>query len=235
MHLLLGTGLLASGAAALNQWLERDYDAQMRRTEDRPLPAGRLQPETVLFWGSSRRLPGCLSGVGGEPPAGVLGAVTLLTYLFVYTPLKRVTWLNTIVGAVPGALPPLIGWTARRGNLGARAGRCLPSWRCGRSLIFLRSPGCIGTITPGRLCDAAGGGPDGAADGAAGGGVHLVVVGCESFAVVFRADRPRLPGGGRDAGAFSRARASIPSGAIRPGRARVCFTRRSCICRCCWG
>jgi heme o synthase len=118
MHLLLGTGLLASGAAALNQWLERDYDARMRRTEDRPLPAGRLQPETVLVLGSAASVAGLVYLTWGvNLTSGVLGAVTLLSYLFVYTPLKRVTWLNTIVGAIPGALPPLIGWTAARGNL----------------------------------------------------------------------------------------------------------------------
>jgi len=119
MHLLLGTGLLASGAAALNQWLERDFDGQMRRTQDRPLPAGRLQPETVLLLGILASVAGLIYlGWGVNLPSGVLGAVTLLTYLFVYTPLKRVTWLNTIVGAVPGALPPLIGWTAAQGHTG---------------------------------------------------------------------------------------------------------------------
>ncbi|MCL4180976.1 MAG: heme o synthase [Verrucomicrobia bacterium] len=118
VHLLLGTGLLASGAAALNQWLERDHDARMRRTEDRPLPARRLQPDTVVRLGIASAGAGLVYLAWGvNLPAGVLGAVTLLTYLFVYTPLKRVTWLNTIAGAVPGALPPLLGWTAARGNL----------------------------------------------------------------------------------------------------------------------
>jgi protoheme IX farnesyltransferase len=118
IHLLLGTGLLASGAAALNQWLERDYDARMRRTEDRPLPARRLHPETVVWLGIVVSAAGLLYLMWGvNLLSGALGAVTLLTYLFVYTPLKRITWLNTIVGAVPGALPPLIGWTAARGNL----------------------------------------------------------------------------------------------------------------------
>ena len=118
VHLLLGTGLLASGAAALNQWLERDHDARMRRTEDRPLPSRRLQPETVVLLGTIASGAGLVYlGMGVNLHAGVLGAVTLLIYLFVYTPLKRVTWMNTIVGAVPGALPPLIGWTAARGNL----------------------------------------------------------------------------------------------------------------------
>jgi heme o synthase len=117
-HLLLGTGLVASGAAALNQWLEREHDAKMPRTEDRPLPSGRLRPETVLWAGAT----GALAGLGYltvlvSPIVAGLGAVTLVVYLFVYTPLKRVTWLNTAVGAVPGALPPLMGWVAARGGL----------------------------------------------------------------------------------------------------------------------
>jgi protoheme IX farnesyltransferase len=115
---LLGTALLAGGGAALNELLEREYDAKMRRTQDRPLPAGRLQPQTVL-------LVGCVVatiGLGYLAQAvnfatSMVGAVSLVCYLFVYTPLKRVTWLNTLAGAVPGALPPLIGWTAARGQL----------------------------------------------------------------------------------------------------------------------
>ncbi len=118
LHLLLGTGLLASGAAALNQWLERDFDAAMRRTEDRPLPARRLQPETVLLLGTASSAAGLLYlALSVNPASCLLGAVTLLTYLCIYTPLKRVTWWNTIVGAVPGALPPLMGWTAAHGSL----------------------------------------------------------------------------------------------------------------------
>jgi protoheme IX farnesyltransferase len=117
-HLMLGTGLLASGAAALNQWLEREHDARMRRTEDRPLPAGRLQPGTVLWVGSVASVAGILYlALGVNLISSVLGVVTLLSHLFIYTPLKRITWWNTIVGAVPGALPPLIGWTAARGSL----------------------------------------------------------------------------------------------------------------------
>ena len=120
MQTLLGTAFLAAGAAALNQWLERDYDAQMRRTQDRPLPSGHLRPQTALVVGSA-----CVaSGLGWlvlatNPMTSALGAVTLLIYLFIYTPLKRVTPLNTLVGAVPGALPPLMGWTAARGSADA--------------------------------------------------------------------------------------------------------------------
>jgi protoheme IX farnesyltransferase len=117
-RLLLGTALLASGAAALNQLLERDYDARMRRTQDRPLPSGRLQPQTVLMVGCAFALVGLLYlAQAVNLTTSLVGATSLVCYLFVYTPLKRVTWLNTLVGAVPGALPPLIGWTAARGEL----------------------------------------------------------------------------------------------------------------------
>lgn len=106
-HTLIGTGLLACGASALNQLWERDHDARMRRTENRPLPSGRLQPDTVLVFGSAASVVGAAwLAVWVNPTACVLGAVTLGSYLFIYTPLKRVTWMNTMVGAVPGALPP---------------------------------------------------------------------------------------------------------------------------------
>jgi protoheme IX farnesyltransferase len=117
---LLGTALVASGAAALNQLLEREYDARMRRTADRPLPSGRLQPVTVMLFGGVCSLAGTIYlAVLVNPLTSVLGAVSLVSYLFIYTPLKRLTWLNTMVGAVPGALPPLMGWTAAQGGLGA--------------------------------------------------------------------------------------------------------------------
>jgi protoheme IX farnesyltransferase len=118
LHTILGTALLASGASALNQLWEREYDAKMRRTQDRPLPSGRLQPQFVLLLGSSSALLGILYlALLVNLETSALGTVSLFTYLFVYTPLKRVTWLNTAVGAVPGALPPLMGWVAARGHL----------------------------------------------------------------------------------------------------------------------
>ena len=117
-HALMGTGLVACGAAALNQLLEREHDAKMRRTENRPLPSGRLRPDTVLILG------GLMSGLGLIQLAlavnlltSLLGALTLGSYLFVYTPLKRITTLNTVIGAIPGALPPLMGWTAARNEV----------------------------------------------------------------------------------------------------------------------
>ncbi len=117
-HALLGTALVASGAAALNQLLEREHDARMRRTASRPLPAGRLQPVTVMLFGGVCSLVGTLYlALLVNPLTSVLGAISLVSYLFIYTPLKRLTWLNTMVGAVPGALPPLMGWAAARGEL----------------------------------------------------------------------------------------------------------------------
>jgi protoheme IX farnesyltransferase len=117
-HALAGTALVASGAAALNQLLEREYDARMRRTMSRPLPSGRLQPSTVMIFGGVCAVAGLVYlAFLVNPITSVIGAVTLVSYLFIYTPLKRVTWLNTPIGAIPGALPPLMGWTAARGEL----------------------------------------------------------------------------------------------------------------------
>jgi protoheme IX farnesyltransferase len=115
---LAATGLVAMGASALNQLLEREYDAKMRRTQDRPLPSGRLQPTTVAIFGGITSVAGLIYlALVVNLLTSVLGAVTLVSYLFIYTPLKRVTWLNTAIGAIPGALPPLMGWTAARNEL----------------------------------------------------------------------------------------------------------------------
>lgn len=117
-HTLLGTALVASGAAALNQLIEREHDAKMARTEDRPLPSGRLQPETVLIGGALAAAIG-LAYLAWKVNllTSILGVITLTSYLFVYTPLKRITSLNTVIGAIPGALPPLMGWTAARDQI----------------------------------------------------------------------------------------------------------------------
>lgn len=118
LHTILGTALVASGASALNQLWEREYDAKMRRTQDRPLPSGRLQPQFVLVLGCACAAVGlAYLALAVNLLTSVLGASSLLAYLFVYTPLKRVTWLNTAIGAIPGGLPPLMGWTAARGYL----------------------------------------------------------------------------------------------------------------------
>jgi len=115
---LLGTGLVAAGAAVLNQVLERDTDALMDRTRNRPLPAGRVPAVEAVAFGAAVTLAGhaVLLGACGALPAAVAFA-TWASYLFLYTPLKRRTPLATLVGAVPGALPPVIGWTARSGSL----------------------------------------------------------------------------------------------------------------------
>lgn len=119
VHTAIGTLLLGGGAGALNQYIERDYDALMKRTERRPLPSGRLSPEEVLLFG----IVLTLGGIGElslmiNPLTGFLGAVTFATYIFLYTPLKRITPFSTIVGAIPGALPPMMGWSAARNDLG---------------------------------------------------------------------------------------------------------------------
>ena len=120
LNAMLGTALLACGAAALNQLLERELDARMRRTEDRPLPSGRLTPDAVLLIGVTLCIGGLLELTFlVNPLTGILGAATLGSYLFVYTPLKQITTLNTLVGAIPGAIPPLMGWTAATGEISA--------------------------------------------------------------------------------------------------------------------
>jgi protoheme IX farnesyltransferase len=117
-HTMLGTALVASGAAALNQLLEREHDAKMRRTEDRPLPSGRMQPRAVLLLGATSGALGLIYlAFAVNPLTSLLGAITLVSYLFVYTPLKRKTTLNTVIGAIPGALPPLMGWSAARNEI----------------------------------------------------------------------------------------------------------------------
>jgi heme o synthase len=121
-HAVFGMALVASGGAALNQLFERDYDARMRRTQNRPLPSGRLQPGTVLLVGSVLGFGGLLYlGLTVNLLTALIGAFTLVMYVLVYTPLKRLTWLNTLVGAIPGAIPPLMGWTAARGALSSEA------------------------------------------------------------------------------------------------------------------
>ena len=119
---LLGTALVAGGAAALNELVERDADALMHRTQDRPLPAGRMKPEVALLVGSGCAATGLLYLLYlVNPLTSLLAALTLGSYVFVYTPLKRKTSLNTLVGAIPGALPPMIGWAAARGSIGSEA------------------------------------------------------------------------------------------------------------------
>jgi len=113
IHLAVGITLLSSGIATLNQYLERRLDGLMRRTKNRPLPSGKLEPNQALFFGVA------LSAVAEvyiylllNPLTAVLGLVAFTSYLFLYTPLKTRSSLSTAVGAIPGAIPPLMGWTA---------------------------------------------------------------------------------------------------------------------------
>lgn len=121
-HTILGTGLIASGTAALNQWYERDADSKMARTRQRPLPSGELSPRKALWFGISLSLAGFLElWLGVNLLTGLLGLFTLVAYLFVYTPLKSRSPHSTTIGAIPGAMPPLIGYAAAAGRLDVEA------------------------------------------------------------------------------------------------------------------
>lgn len=114
---LLGTALCAAGAGALNQWWEREPDSLMRRTSQRPLPARRMHPGDALLFGLFFSLSGlAILGLFTNIRAALLALITILIYVLVYTPMKRISSLNTLVGAIPGALPPLIGWVAAQGQ-----------------------------------------------------------------------------------------------------------------------
>lgn len=122
LHTILGTGLIASGTAALNQWFERDADAKMRRTQARPLPSGRLSPRKALWFAIAISAAGFLElTFGANALTGMLGLFTLASYLFVYTPLKSRSPYSTTIGAIPGAMPPLIGYAAASGTLNSDA------------------------------------------------------------------------------------------------------------------
>ena len=122
MQTLLGTALAAGGSLALNQFLERDVDAKMQRTRLRPLPDGRLQPMDALVFGVSMTVAGLLYlALTINALSSLVAATIVASYLFLYTPLKRKTALCSIVGAVPGALPPVIGWAAATGGLAIEA------------------------------------------------------------------------------------------------------------------
>jgi len=122
VHTLFGTLLVASGAGTLNQYFERHFDAQMRRTGRRPLASARLQPSQVLWFGVALSTVGCIYlAIAANPLASLLASLTALSYLFVYTPLKRKTPFCTLIGAFPGAAPPLIGWAAASSRLSLEA------------------------------------------------------------------------------------------------------------------
>ncbi len=122
LHTLIGAGLTAAGVLGLNQYLERDADALMERTQERPIPDGRMGPLTALLIGAVFTGSGMLYLTFiVNVLSGFVISLIVVSYLFLYTPLKRKTSLCTLVGAVPGALPPVVGWVAARGSLTGEA------------------------------------------------------------------------------------------------------------------
>jgi protoheme IX farnesyltransferase len=118
LHTILGTGLIASGTAALNQWYERDADRHMKRTSTRPLPSGRISARHALEFGIALSAAGFVElWLGVNLLSALIGLFTLTSYLFFYTPLKQRTWWSTTIGAIPGAMPPVIGFAAAAGTL----------------------------------------------------------------------------------------------------------------------
>jgi len=134
-HTVFGTALAAAGAAALNQWWEYKLDALMHRTQSRPVPAGRMRPREALIVGATLSIfgVGYLAFICNALSA-LLAALTIIIYIFGYTPLKLRSTFNTALGAVPGALPPMIGWAAARGTLNAGA------WMLFAILFFWQLP-----------------------------------------------------------------------------------------------
>jgi protoheme IX farnesyltransferase len=121
-HVVFGTAAAAAGAAALNQWWERAADALMHRTKARPVPAGRMPPREALAIGSILSVAGvAYLAVTCNALSAFLAAATVAIYIFAYTPLKRISDFNTLLGTVPGALPPMIGWAAARGRIDSGA------------------------------------------------------------------------------------------------------------------
>ncbi|MCH9651110.1 MAG: heme o synthase [Deltaproteobacteria bacterium] len=122
LHTVIGTALVAAGSSALNQVLEKDTDAAMRRTANRPIPSERMSVDSALAIGVGLSVGGLLQlALAVNILTAFLGAITLASYLFIYTPMKRVSSLATVIGAVPGAIPPVMGWAALRGTLSLEA------------------------------------------------------------------------------------------------------------------
>lgn len=135
LHTILGTGLIASGTAALNQWYERGLDRKMHRTERRPLPAGRIPSGRALAFGIALSIVGFVElWLGVNLLSAAIGGFTLASYLFLYTPLKTRTWWSTTIGAIPGAMPPMIGYAAAAGALTRE------SWVLGAILFLWQFP-----------------------------------------------------------------------------------------------
>ncbi len=135
VHTFVGTLLVGASAGTLNQLVEREHDAQMKRTERRPLPAGRLQPVEAFAFGVSLGVMGLgYLWFAANPTAAILAGLTLASYVFVYTPLKRLTPFATVAGGIPGALPPLIGWAV------VRDGLTMDGWALFFILFFWQMP-----------------------------------------------------------------------------------------------
>src|SRR5213082_3655804 len=135
LHTVFGTAAAAAGAAALNQWWEYKLDALMQRTRSRPVPAGRMRPRVAVLLGAALSIFGvAYLALVCNALSAALAAITIIIYIFAYTPLKRVSTFNTALGAVPGALPPMIGWAAARGTLNAGA------WTLFAILFFWQLP-----------------------------------------------------------------------------------------------
>jgi len=135
LNTLLGTALVSAGGSVLNHVMERETDALMRRTASRPLPTGRIDPDAALLFGVVLGVGGLAwLAVGANLLTALLGAVALAGYVFVYTPLKRVSSLATVIGAIPGALPPVMGWAAVTGDVG------LAAWVLFGILFFWQMP-----------------------------------------------------------------------------------------------
>jgi heme o synthase len=135
LNTVLGTGLIASGTAALNQWYERDADRKMRRTADRPLPSGKLTSGRALAFGIALSIAGFVElWLGVNLLCALIGLFTLFSYLFLYTPMKQRTWWSTTVGAIPGAMPPIIGFAAASGTVTA------DGWVLGAILFLWQFP-----------------------------------------------------------------------------------------------
>lgn len=134
-HAVFGTALAAAGAAALNQWWERRLDALMHRTRTRPIPAGRMLPRDALILGCLLSIAGIVYlSVACNSLSAILAAATIIIYIFAYTPLKRVSTFNTLIGAIPGALPPVVGWAAASGRVDIGA------WSLFAILFFWQMP-----------------------------------------------------------------------------------------------
>lgn len=122
VHTIIGTFMSGAGCGALNMYVEREHDAQMRRTMARPLPSGRLVPAEALLFGLFLAIGGVIYlALAVNMLTAILAATTVISYVLMYTPLKRISTLNTVVGAIPGAIPPVMGWAAVRGSIGTEA------------------------------------------------------------------------------------------------------------------